>query len=63
MFNVKLKCNCGSSFQIKVSPEEYKDASYAIRAQIDSWMETHRDHLPSSVALPESKLSLDEFAE
>lgn len=60
MFNVNLKCNCGSSFQIKASPEEYKDASYAIRVQIDSWMETHRDHLPSSGELQKSESILGE---
>lgn len=46
MFNVKLKCGCGASFQIEASPGEYRDASYTIQRQVDNWLETHKEHTP-----------------
>ena len=54
MFNVKLKCGCGASFQIKASPEEYKDASYTIQRQVDNWLETHKEctSLPPQPSTP-----------
>ncbi len=44
MYKTTLKCNCGASYKVKASPEEYKDASYAIRQQVDNWMKVHGEH-------------------
>lgn len=43
MYKTSLKCSCGASYKVKASPEEYKDTSYAIRQQVDSWMIAHQD--------------------
>ena len=53
MYKTTLKCNCGASYKVKASPEEYKDASYEIQQQVSTWMETHREHTPF---LPQSSI-------
>jgi hypothetical protein len=46
MYKTTLKCTCGASYKVKASPEEYKDASYAIRQQVEDWMIAHQGHTP-----------------
>ena len=65
MYKTTLKCNCGASYKVKASPEEYKDASYAIRQQVDNWMKVHGEHtsFPPKAPIPTEELHLPQDVE
>ena len=65
MYKTTLKCNCGASYKVKASPEEYKDSSYAIRQQVDNWMKVHGEHtsFPPQPPIPTEELHLPQDVE